>query len=84
MGGLTFYFKSPVRLKLTMSIEQQKSIAVFCASASGTSPVYLDTARDLGRRITERNYGVVYGGATVGTMGALPMRRWPLEARLSA
>ncbi|MBV8673210.1 MAG: TIGR00730 family Rossman fold protein [Acidobacteriaceae bacterium] len=48
-----------------------KSIAVFCASASGTNPTYLETARDLGRRIAERNYGVVYGGASVGTMGAL-------------
>jgi uncharacterized protein (TIGR00730 family) len=49
----------------------QKSIAVFCASASGTSPVYLDGASELGRRIAERNYGLVYGGASVGTMGAL-------------
>ena len=49
----------------------ENSIAVFCASASGTNPAFLDTARDLGRRIAERNYGLVYGGATVGTMGAL-------------
>jgi uncharacterized protein (TIGR00730 family) len=49
----------------------KKSIAVFCASASGAGPVYLETARELGRRIAERNYGLVYGGATVGTMGAL-------------
>ena len=49
----------------------EKSIAVFCASASGTKPEYVEAARDLGRRIAERNYGVVYGGATVGTMGAL-------------
>src|ERR1700739_1187674 len=48
-----------------------KSIAVFCASASGGKPDYVETARDLGRRIAERNYGVVYGGASVGTMGAL-------------
>jgi uncharacterized protein (TIGR00730 family) len=54
-----------------MSTEQQKSIAVFCASAPGTKPVYLDTARELGRRIAKRSYSLVYGGATVGTMGAL-------------
>ena len=47
------------------------SIAVFCASASGTGPVYLETARELGRGIAERGYGLVYGGASVGTMGAL-------------
>jgi uncharacterized protein (TIGR00730 family) len=54
-----------------MSTEQQKSIAVFCASASGAGPVYLETACELGRAIAERSYSLVYGGATVGTMGAL-------------
>ena len=48
-----------------------KSIAVFCASTSGSNSIYMDTARDLGRLIAECNYGLVYGGATVGTMGAL-------------
>ena len=48
-----------------------KSIAVFCASATGTKPEYVETARELGRRIAERSYGLVYGGATVGTMGEL-------------
>ena len=48
-----------------------KSIAVFCGSANGAVPDYLATARELGRRIAERNYGLVYGGASVGTMGAL-------------
>lgn len=54
-----------------MSTEQEKSIAVFCASASGSKPAYLETARDLGSAIAERGYGLVYGGATVGAMGAV-------------
>ena len=54
-----------------MSTDQQKSIAVFCASASGAKPEYLETARELGRGMAERQYGIVYGGASVGTMGAL-------------
>jgi uncharacterized protein (TIGR00730 family) len=52
-------------------LQINQSIAVFCASASGSNSIYLDTARELGRRMAERNYGLVYGGATVGTMGAL-------------
>jgi uncharacterized protein (TIGR00730 family) len=44
---------------------------VFCASAVGASPEYLQAARDLGRRIAGRGYGLVYGGATAGTMGAV-------------
>ena len=54
-----------------MSTEPGKSIAVFCASAPGRRPEFLEAARELGRRIAEHKYGLVYGGASVGTMGAL-------------
>src|SRR5580698_579069 len=46
-------------------------VCVFCASADGVSPVYLQAARELGRLIAERGYGLLYGGATVGAMGAV-------------
>jgi uncharacterized protein (TIGR00730 family) len=48
-----------------------KWICVFCASAAGAHPQYIEAANELGRRIAERGYGLVYGGATVGTMGAV-------------
>ena len=48
-----------------------KWIAVFCASAVGAKSEYLEAACELGRSIAQRNYGLVYGGATVGAMGAL-------------
>ena len=51
--------------------KSEKWICVFCASAAGASPAYLAAARDLGRLIAERGYGLVYGGATVGAMGAV-------------
>ncbi len=54
-----------------MTHEGKKWIAVFCASAAGSRPGYLAAARDLGRMIAERDYGLVYGGATVGAMHAL-------------
>jgi uncharacterized protein (TIGR00730 family) len=50
---------------------KKKWIAVFCGSADGAAPEYLAMARELGRRIAEKKYGLVYGGATVGTMGAI-------------
>ncbi|HET7348572.1 MAG TPA: TIGR00730 family Rossman fold protein [Acidobacteriaceae bacterium] len=50
---------------------EKKWICVFCASAAGASPAYLQAAMDLGRRIAERGYGLLYGGATVGAMGAV-------------
>ena len=49
----------------------KKWICVFCASAPGASPSYLDTAAELGRRIAERGCGLLYGGAIVGAMGAV-------------
>lgn len=49
----------------------QRRIAVFCASSNGVEPEYLAAARALGQSIAARGYGLVYGGASVGLMGAL-------------
>jgi len=49
----------------------KKRICVFCASADGNTPEYLQAARDLGRKIAEAGLGLVYGGASVGLMGAV-------------
>ena len=48
-----------------------KRVAVYCGSASGTDPVYLAEARTLGRAIADAGLGLVYGGASVGLMGAV-------------
>ncbi|MDB4877791.1 MAG: Lysine decarboxylase family [Gemmatimonadetes bacterium] len=48
-----------------------KSICVFCGSANGTSPAYLDAARAFAREAVRRRIRIVYGGASVGLMGAL-------------
>ena len=46
-------------------------ICVYCGSSSGSRPVYTETAHGLGRTLAERGIGLVYGGAHVGTMGAV-------------
>jgi uncharacterized protein (TIGR00730 family) len=56
---------------MSLDNRPKKWIAVFCASMDGAKTEYLATAREMGRRIAERGYGVVYGGATVGAMGAV-------------
>jgi uncharacterized protein (TIGR00730 family) len=48
-----------------------KSIAVFCGSNDGASPVYKENAILLGKELAARNITLVYGGATVGLMGAI-------------
>lgn len=49
----------------------KKSICVFCGSANGARPAYATAAQELGRIIAGRGYGLLYGGATVGLMGAV-------------
>jgi hypothetical protein len=47
------------------------SICVFCGSANGADPAYVQTAKELGQRIAAAGLGLVFGGATVGLMGIL-------------
>jgi uncharacterized protein (TIGR00730 family) len=54
-----------------MPHQKHPRICVFCGSADGADPVYLQTARELGERIAAGGMGLVYGGATVGLMGVL-------------
>lgn len=48
-----------------------RSVGVFCGSRAGTSPLYAEAARAVGERIARRGLTLVYGGASVGLMGAL-------------
>ena len=46
-------------------------LCVFCGSSPGNGDQYLEAARRLGITLTEHGIGLVYGGASVGCMGAL-------------
>jgi uncharacterized protein (TIGR00730 family) len=48
-----------------------RRVCVFAGSSPGADLAYRGAARDLGRRLAERGLGVVYGGASVGLMGAV-------------
>jgi uncharacterized protein (TIGR00730 family) len=54
-----------------MTEKLKKRICVFCGSGSGAGREYVASANELGRTIAERGYGLVYGGAKVGLMGAV-------------
>jgi uncharacterized protein (TIGR00730 family) len=45
-----------------------RRICVFTGSRGGSDPGYAEAARQLGRELVERNYGLVYGGGNVGLM----------------
>jgi uncharacterized protein (TIGR00730 family) len=46
-------------------------VLVFCGSSPGARPEYAAAADELGRLIARRGLGLVYGGASVGLMGAV-------------
>jgi hypothetical protein len=48
-----------------------RAVCVFCGSNPGRRPEFLAGAADLARTLAARGIGIVYGGAHVGTMGAL-------------
>jgi len=48
-----------------------KSICVYCASGPGTNPAFVATARRFGQTLAENRIRLVYGGGSIGLMGAL-------------
>lgn len=47
-----------------------KRICVYCGSNSGSQPAYTAAAKETGTLIARRGFGLVYGGASIGLMGA--------------
>jgi uncharacterized protein (TIGR00730 family) len=45
-------------------------ICLFCGSSAGANPKYLTEAKSLGQRMAGGGWGLVYGGTSVGLMGA--------------
>ena len=48
-----------------------RAVCVFCGSSEGASPKYIEAARELGRTLARAGVRVIYGGASIGLMGAL-------------
>jgi uncharacterized protein (TIGR00730 family) len=48
-----------------------KTICVYCGSGPGTNPRFIESAIGLGKVMAENGIGLVYGGGSVGLMGAV-------------
>jgi uncharacterized protein (TIGR00730 family) len=46
-------------------------LCVFCGSRTGARPAFVEAATALGKELAARRVGLVYGGASIGVMGAL-------------
>ncbi len=53
-----------------MSARKIARICVYCGSSSGARAEYAEQARALGRRLAQHGIGLVYGGGSLGLMGA--------------
>jgi uncharacterized protein (TIGR00730 family) len=47
------------------------ALCVYCGSSPGTDPAFVAAARGLGKILAEAGIRLIYGGGTVGLMGAL-------------
>ena len=48
-----------------------KRVAVFCGSSNGATEEYIEGAIELGRELAKRGMTLVYGGSSIGLMGAV-------------
>lgn len=48
-----------------------RSICVYCGSSPGKNPKYVDFALEFGGALAKNGYSVIYGGASIGVMGAV-------------
>lgn len=47
------------------------TICIYCGSSPGTNPNILSAAKEFGKKLAEREIGLVYGGSSLGVMGTL-------------
>ncbi len=52
-------------------MSELRTICVYCGSGPGTNPHFMDAARALGKTLAESGIGLVYGGGSIGLMGAI-------------
>ncbi len=47
------------------------ALCVYCGSSTGTDPAFVKTAQDFGRILAQNGIRLVYGGGSIGLMGAI-------------
>ncbi len=48
-----------------------KTVCVYCGSGPGTNPRFVEAAIALGKALAENGIRLVYGGGSIGLMGAV-------------
>jgi uncharacterized protein (TIGR00730 family) len=47
------------------------AVCVYCGSSPGTDPLFVKAARDFGKILAENGVRLIYGGGSIGLMGAV-------------
>jgi uncharacterized protein (TIGR00730 family) len=53
------------------SMSKINALCVYCGSSPGTDPAFVEAARSFGKILAENDIRLIYGGGSVGLMGAL-------------
>jgi hypothetical protein len=56
---------------MTKMIEKIKTVCVYCGSGPGTDPQFIQAASAFGKALAENDVRLVYGGGSIGLMGAV-------------
>ena len=64
-------------------IMAEKEICVYCSSSDAVDEKYVAAAQALGKLIGEKRYRLIYGGATVGLMGAVAQAVLDADGRVT-
>src|ERR1700755_1395470 len=54
-----------------IDLNKIRTVCVYCGSGPGTNPHFMESAKALGRIFAENAIRVVYGGGSLGLMGAI-------------
>jgi uncharacterized protein (TIGR00730 family) len=52
-------------------MSEVKTVCVYCGSGPGTNPRFMEAATAFGKALAENGVGLVYGGGSIGLMGAV-------------
>ncbi len=59
-----------------------KNICVYCSSGDFIDQQYFEAAKELGEKLAQNNYGLVYGGSSLGLMGEIANTAFNLGAKV--
>jgi uncharacterized protein (TIGR00730 family) len=62
---------SKIKTVKTVCMSKIKTVCVYCGSGPGTNPRFVEAAVGLGKVLAENGIRLVYGGGSIGLMGAV-------------